>query len=162
MNLEVKNIGRTFAKNASTEGIMRRTVMVVDDSQTVRQTVSVVLSSAGFDVIEGVDGIDAMEKLRQRPDVALIFCDVNMPRMSGLEMLDSIRQDPAISGTPVVMLTSEGQASLVARAKDAGEGVDREAVQAGVPARGGEEARPGGLIATGRPTSGRSRCWATR
>jgi two-component system, chemotaxis family, chemotaxis protein CheY len=99
---------------------MRRTVMVVDDSQTVRQAVSLVLSGAGFDVIEGVDGIDAMEKLRQKPDVALIFCDVNMPRMSGIEMLESMRQDPAVAGTPVVMLTSEGQASLVARAKDSG------------------------------------------
>jgi two-component system chemotaxis response regulator CheY len=120
MKLETKDMGRTFAATASTEGRMRRTVMVVDDSQTVRQTVSMVLTAAGFDVIEGVDGIDAMEKLRQTPGVALVFCDVNMPRMNGLEMLETMRQDPTVAGTPVVMLTSEGQASLVARAKDSG------------------------------------------
>jgi two-component system chemotaxis response regulator CheY len=99
---------------------MRRTVMIVDDSQTVRQAVGLVLTGAGFDVIEGFDGLDAMEKLRGTPDVALVFCDVNMPRMNGLELLETMRQDPAVAGTPVVMLTSEGQASLVARAKDAG------------------------------------------
>ena len=100
--------------------MMWRTVMIVDDSQTVRQAVGLVLSGAGFDVIEGFDGIDAIEKLRSTPDVALVFCDVNMPRMGGLELLETMRQDPTVAGMPVVMLTSEGQASLVARAKDAG------------------------------------------
>ena len=99
---------------------MRRTVMIVDDSQTVRQSVGLVLSSAGFDVLESFDGMDAIEKLRAAPDVALIFCDVNMPRMNGLDLLEAVKKDGKNANLPVLMLTTEGQPQLIERAKKSG------------------------------------------
>ena len=62
-------------------------VLIVDDSQTVRQQVSRALSGAGYHVVEAVDGIDGQDKLTDSVD--MVICDVNMPRMNGLEMLES-------------------------------------------------------------------------
>jgi two-component system chemotaxis response regulator CheY len=96
---------------------MSPTVMVVDDSFMIRQQVSRALKDAGYDVIEAVDGVDALEKYQATPDVALVVCDVNMPRMSGLEFLERSRD---VGSAPVVMLTTEGQVELIQRAKSLG------------------------------------------
>lgn len=96
---------------------MSKKVLVVDDSATVRQQVAFALSQAGFTVIEAVDGIDGAEKVAATADLALVICDVNMPRMNGLEMLEAVK---GIATTPIIMLTTEGDPALVARAKQAG------------------------------------------
>lgn len=94
-------------------------VLIVDDSPSIRKEVVEALSRAGYEVLEAVDGADAIEKIdAQRP--AAVICDVNMPRMNGLEMLETIRREPKHATLPVVMLTSEGQPALVQRAKRAG------------------------------------------
>jgi two-component system chemotaxis response regulator CheY len=95
-------------------------VLVIDDSMMVRQQVGRALIQAGFEVIEGKDGLDGLEKLKATPGVALVVCDVNMPRMSGLEFLESVRNDAAVSATAIVMLTTEGQADRIQRAKALG------------------------------------------
>ncbi len=92
-------------------------VMVVDDSVLVRQQVSRALNASGFTTLLAVDGVDALEKL-DTTSVVLIISDVNMPRMGGLELLAALRERNA--GVPVIMLTTEGQESLVAQAKKAG------------------------------------------
>ena len=94
-------------------------VMIVDDSRTVRQQVVAALGPAGFEVIEAQDGIEALERLRSTPDLSLIICDVNMPRMTGLEMLGAARESGLLS-VPVVMLTTEGRTDLIEKAKRAG------------------------------------------
>jgi len=99
---------------------MSKKVLVVDDSRTVRQQVAGLLAAAGYEILEAVDGIDGLEKLRGTPDVAMVLCDINMPRMTGIEMLESIKQDPRATRAPIMMLTTEGQPSLVARAREAG------------------------------------------
>ena len=93
-------------------------VLIVDDSATIRQQVSLALTQAGFEVIEAVDGVDALAKLG--PEISMVICDVNMPRLNGLDTLDKLRADPASASVPVLMLTTEGQASLIERAKKAG------------------------------------------
>jgi two-component system, chemotaxis family, chemotaxis protein CheY len=102
------------------ERIMGKKILVVDDSATVRQQVGLPLTEAGFEVVEAVDGIDGIEKVNAVSDIALIICDVNMPRMNGLEMLEKVRADVRSAAIPILMLTTEGQPNLVERAKKAG------------------------------------------
>ena len=94
-------------------------VMVVDDSPSVRQQVGMALTQAGYGVIEAVDGQDGLGKVATA-GVSLVICDINMPRMNGLVMVEKMKADPRTSTVPVVMLTSEGQPALMERAKKAG------------------------------------------
>jgi two-component system chemotaxis response regulator CheY len=99
---------------------MSKRVLIVDDSVTIRQQVRMALSQAGFDVIEAVDGEDGVNKIRADSSIAAVICDVNMPKKSGLELIEEIKAGGANSGVPIVMLTTEGQPTLVQRAKQAG------------------------------------------
>ena len=93
-------------------------ILVIDDSETIRQQVKQALGATGYEIIEAVDGIDGLEKLRAVADVGLALCDVNMPRMNGLEMIAEVqRTGPKI---PILMLTTEGQPSLIRRARESG------------------------------------------
>lgn len=99
---------------------MSKKVMVVDDSATVRQQVGAALSQAGFEVVEAVDGEDGATKIQAMADLSLVVCDVNMPRMNGIEMLEKVKASGQRPNLPIVMLTTEGQPELIARAKQAG------------------------------------------
>ncbi|HMJ56228.1 MAG TPA: response regulator [Polyangiaceae bacterium] len=99
---------------------MAKKVLIVDDSRTVRQQLGVVLTEAGYEVVEASDGLDGAEKIAQTSDLAMVICDVNMPRMNGIEMLTFLKQDPRHANLLVLMLTTEGQPALIARAKAAG------------------------------------------
>lgn len=85
---------------------MSKAVMIVDDSASLRQTVKICLSSAGYEVIEAVDGQDGLNKLDGRP-VHLIIADVNMPVMGGFEMVRAIKQMDSYRFTPIMILTTE-------------------------------------------------------
>ena len=98
---------------------MPRTVLVVDDSVTIRQMVSFTLKQAGFSVVEAVDGQDALERLDANR-VDLIVTDLNMPRLDGTGMIRRVRQRPATKSTPVVMLTTEAQESKRQEGRAAG------------------------------------------
>jgi two-component system chemotaxis response regulator CheY len=93
-------------------------ILVVDDSPTIRQQVSLALTQAGFTTVEAVDGVDALAKIDAT--IAMLVCDVNMPRMGGLELVETIQRDAKIAGVPIVMLTTEGNPAHIARAKQAG------------------------------------------
>jgi len=97
-----------------------KTILIVDDSLTVRQQVSMTLTMAGYQVIEACDGQDGVDRVRGTPNIAMVLCDLNMPRMNGLEFLETIKGDAAGPPVPVVMLTTDGSAELIARAKRAG------------------------------------------
>jgi two-component system, chemotaxis family, sensor histidine kinase and response regulator PixL len=84
------------------------TILVVDDSLTVRQSMVFTLEKAGYRVLQARDGRDGMTQLHQEPDVQAVFCDVEMPRMNGFEFLSQCRQDFAEAAPPVIMLTSRG------------------------------------------------------
>lgn len=85
---------------------MAKTIMVIDDSASVRQVVGIALRGAGYDVIEAQDGKDALSKLNGSK-IHLMVCDVNMPNMNGIEFLKASKQIPAYKFTPVIMLTTE-------------------------------------------------------
>lgn len=97
---------------------MGRTVLVVDDSATIRLQAGRALSKAGFRVVEAVDGLDALEKLAGTEEIALIVCDVNMPRMNGVELVEALAARGSMP--PMVMLTTEGHPHLIQRAKAGG------------------------------------------
>jgi two-component system, chemotaxis family, chemotaxis protein CheY len=99
---------------------MGKKVIVIDDSQTIREQVAATLRQAGFDILEAVDGVDGAEVIAGAPDAALVICDVNMPKKSGLELLEDLRQDERFKALPVVMLTTEGQPQLIERARKSG------------------------------------------
>ena len=94
-------------------------VLVVDDSETIRLEVSRALVDAGFAVVQAGDGVEGLEKAKQG-ELALVLLDVNMPRMGGMEMLEALKKNPETKGTPVLMLTTEVQESMIDRAKKAG------------------------------------------
>jgi two-component system chemotaxis response regulator CheY len=99
---------------------MGKKVVVVDDSRTVRQQVSTVLTQAGYEVIEASDGVEGAETIDATNDVAMVICDVNMPRMSGIDMLSLLKKNPKHANLVVLMLTTEGQPGPIAKAKQAG------------------------------------------
>jgi len=87
---------------------MAKTIMIVDDSASLRQVVGIALKGAGYDVIEGSDGRDALTKLSGQK-IHLIISDVNMPNMDGISFVKALKQLPNYKFTPVIMLTTESQ-----------------------------------------------------
>lgn len=98
---------------------MAKTIMIVDDSASLRQVVGIALKSAGYDVIEGRDGQDALTKLDGQK-VHLIISDVNMPNMDGISFVRALKQMPSYRFTPVIMLTTESQESKKQEGQAAG------------------------------------------
>ena len=97
---------------------MSRTIMTVDDSASVRQMVSLTLKDAGYSVIEACDGKDALAKLSGTVD--MIVTDLNMPNMDGIEFIRNVRASAQYKFVPIVMLTTESQASKKDEGKAAG------------------------------------------
>jgi len=85
---------------------MAKTILIVDDSVSLRQVVAIALTSAGYEVIEACDGKDALAKLTGQK-VHLMISDVNMPNMDGITFLKEVRANPVYKFTPVIMLTTE-------------------------------------------------------
>lgn len=81
-------------------------ILVVDDSITVRQTLVLTLQKAGYRVLQAKDGSEAIEQLQNHADIVLVICDIEMPRMNGFEFLKHRQQDSVLAQFPVVMLTS--------------------------------------------------------
>lgn len=85
---------------------MPKTIMIVDDSASLRQVVAIALKGAGYDVMEACDGRDALGKLTGQR-VNLIISDVNMPNMDGITFVAELKKNAAYKFTPVIMLTTE-------------------------------------------------------
>jgi len=98
---------------------MAKTIMIVDDSASLRQVVGISLRGAGYDVLEGCDGKDALSKLKGQK-VHLIISDVNMPNMDGISLVKAVKELPAYKFTPIVMLTTESQDSKKKEGQAAG------------------------------------------
>jgi two-component system chemotaxis response regulator CheY len=99
---------------------MSKKILVVDDSSTVRQQIQIALKDCGFEILEACDGMEGISKISADREVALVILDVNMPRMNGIEMLEKVKEAGQNAGLLVIMLTSEGQQTLIERAKKAG------------------------------------------
>ena len=98
---------------------MSKTILVIDDSASMRQMVAMTLRGAGYTVVEAVDGKDALTKL-DGSKFNLIISDVNMPNMDGISFVKAAKLLPAYKFTPVVMLTTEGSDDKKAQGKAAG------------------------------------------
>jgi two-component system, chemotaxis family, chemotaxis protein CheY len=98
---------------------MAKTIMIVDDSASIRQVVGIALRGAGYDVLEGSDGKDALARLTGQK-VHLIISDVNMPNMDGISFVKAVKQLPSYKFTPVIMLTTESQEAKKAEGQAAG------------------------------------------
>lgn len=85
---------------------MAKTIMVIDDSSSLRIVVGIALKGAGYEVIEACDGKDALSKLNGQK-IHLIVSDVNMPNMDGIQFVVAAKKIPAYQFTPIIMLTTE-------------------------------------------------------
>jgi two-component system chemotaxis response regulator CheY len=98
---------------------MNKTIMVVDDSASVRQVVSITLKGAGYNVVEACDGKDALKRL-DNTRIDLFISDVNMPEMDGITLLKLLKTRPDSKFTPVIMLTTESDAAKKEQGRAAG------------------------------------------
>lgn len=99
---------------------MAKTVLIVDDSASMRQLVEFTLKDAGYGVVAAINGRDAVGKVNSGSKVDMVVTDLNMPEMDGLELIRQLRKLPAYKFTPIVMLTTESQESKKMEGKTAG------------------------------------------
>ena len=98
---------------------MAKCILAVDDSPSIRSMVSFTLKSAGYEVIEAVDGVDALNKAKAKT-MDLVLTDQNMPRMDGLALVRALRQLPAYRSSPILILTTEAGTDMKSQGKAAG------------------------------------------
>jgi two-component system chemotaxis response regulator CheY len=94
-------------------------ILAADDSASMRQMVTFTLKGAGFDVVEAVDGVDALAKAKSG-SFDLVLSDVNMPNMDGIELVKNLRTLPNYKFTPILMLTTESGTNKKMEGKQAG------------------------------------------
>ena len=99
---------------------MSKLIMTVDDSVSIRQMVSFTLKREGFEIVEAVDGVDAMKKLNTDSQVHMMITDLNMPNMDGIELIRNVRANPRYKFMPIIMLTTESQEERKQEGKAAG------------------------------------------
>ena len=98
---------------------MEKTILIVDDSESIREVVSFTLESEGFKVLVGNDGKDAL-KFLNGDNVDLIITDLHMPVMNGIELIKEVRNMETYSRIPILFLTTESQTAKKMEAKEAG------------------------------------------
>ncbi|MET7419084.1 response regulator [Dactylosporangium sp. NPDC005555] len=98
---------------------MSKTILIVDDSASVRQVVTIALRGAGYEVVAATDGKDALQQLDGRR-IHLIISDVNMPNMDGITLVGEVKKLPNYRFTPIIMLTTESQEEKKRQAQAAG------------------------------------------
>ncbi|HLD64860.1 MAG TPA: response regulator [Pseudomonas sp.] len=98
---------------------MSKSILIVDDSASIRQMLGFTLRSAGYEVDEAVDGQDGLGKA-QRKSYQLVFTDQNMPNMDGLTLIRSMRALPSYRTTPILMLTTESGDEMKQQGRAAG------------------------------------------
>jgi two-component system, chemotaxis family, chemotaxis protein CheY len=94
-------------------------ILAVDDSASMRQMVSFTLKNAGYNVVEAVDGQDALEKAVTR-DFDLVLTDQNMPRLDGIGLTKKLRDNPKFKSTPILILTTESSDQMKQAGRNAG------------------------------------------
>jgi two-component system chemotaxis response regulator CheY len=94
--------------------------LVIDDSRTVRIIIGQILREVGLEVLEASDGLEALEQLKQNPDVKLMLVDWNMPQMNGFDLVRAVRAQRTYDAVRILMVTSEAQSEQVTRALNAG------------------------------------------
>lgn len=96
----------------------RRKILVVDDSALLHRMYDFMLS--GHELIHAADGVEALERIAADADIEVVFLDINMPRLDGLEVLRRIKADPKTRALPVIMVSTHGEEHDTKRAMAAG------------------------------------------
>lgn len=99
---------------------MNKTILIADDSESIRQLLSATLESSGYNVLVGVDGEDALSLLNNGTAVDLVITDLNMPKIDGIGVVKGVRQNDKHKFIPVLLLTTESQMAKKEEAKKAG------------------------------------------
>jgi len=99
---------------------MAKTILIVDDSSSLRIVVRIALTRAGYEVLEAEDGVQGLKALDKALKVNLIVSDVNMPNMDGITFVTQVKQHPKHRFIPVIMLTTEGEEDAKNRGRLAG------------------------------------------
>lgn len=86
-----------------------KTILVVDDSKTIRNLVSFILQAEGIPVVTAENGLDGLEKLYSIEDIALILTDINMPRMDGFSFIAAVREQDIYKDIPIIILSTESE-----------------------------------------------------
>jgi two-component system chemotaxis response regulator CheY len=94
-------------------------ILAVDDSVSIRKSISFILGQEGYEVVEAIDGNDALAKARA-DKFDLVITDINMPGMDGIELIKNLRQEAGYKFTPLIALTTENQMSKMEEGKAAG------------------------------------------
>lgn len=98
---------------------MEKTILIVDDSESIREVVIFTLENAGYKVLSGVDGVDALKHLDGK-HLDLIITDLHMPNMDGIGLIKEVRKMEKYKFVPILYLTTESQHSIKMEAKKAG------------------------------------------
>ncbi len=98
---------------------MAKKIMIVDDSNAIRQSLAFTLKSVGYEVVEASNGVDAL-KIMKEHSIGLFISDINMPEMDGITLLKKIKEDKDYNHTPVIMLTTEASGDMINEGKEAG------------------------------------------
>jgi len=106
-------------RDVGKEMLMGASILVVDDSVSIRQSVRFILEQNGYTVYEASDGAEGLKRLGEQK-VQLVITDVNMPNMDGLTMVKKIRETEGVKFLPILVLTTESQGSVVEEGKKAG------------------------------------------
>lgn len=93
--------------------------LVVDDSNTMRRLTTAALQSAGFEVICGVDGKDALQAIGEK-DLTIVATDYNMPNMNGVELVKALRSNPKHKFVPILLISTEEDVAIKQQAREAG------------------------------------------
>ncbi len=99
---------------------MAKNILIVDDSESIREVVALALRSDGYNVIVGIDGQDGLELLLKSENVNLIISDLNMPKMDGISFLKEVRKLERYRYLPILILTTESQEAKKIEAKNSG------------------------------------------
>lgn len=95
-------------------------ILIVDDSEMVRNYYYYILKSAGFEVVSARDGADGLEQLYKNNDIGLVVADINMPHMDGYTMIQKIRSDKQFQNLPIIIISTEEEAEDKQKGYDAG------------------------------------------
>lgn len=98
---------------------MSKRIVVIDDSESIRELVGLTLENAGYTVEKGIDGVDGLRFFDGR-DINLVITDLNMPHMDGIGVIKEVRQKDGYNTLPILVLTTESQAAKKEEAKAAG------------------------------------------
>ncbi|GAB1432713.1 response regulator [Spirochaetota bacterium] len=99
---------------------MGKSILLIDDSATIRHSVSYILEQEGYQLIEAADGLNGLKQLVTAAKLDLVITDINMPNMDGISFIKKAREIPKYKSIPILILTTESQGSKMTEGMEAG------------------------------------------